>query len=88
MITANAMDYVHLHNVVRPDNVSRERRYGIRVTMPPGDPFRRLLGEDWEKFHWYATESERDREFERMAWRHGYYRKKDNPSQVLEKVER
>lgn len=83
------MDYVHLHNVVRRDRINGEngeKRYGIRITMPAGDPFRRLLGEDWENFHWYGTEEERDREFERMSVRHGYYRHRDNPSQVLEKV--
>lgn len=81
------MEYVHSHNVAEPPD-DAEKRYGIRVTMPPGDPFRRLLGEDWERFHWYATEEERDAAFYQMSIRHGYYRDSDNPSQIVEKVVR
>jgi hypothetical protein len=47
-----------------------------------------LLGEDWEKLHWYASEAERDAAYEQMAERHGYYRRTDNPTQVLEKIVR
>lgn len=49
---------------------------------------RKILGDDWEKLHWYPTEAERDAAFERMATRHGYYRKTDTPTQVLEKIVR
>jgi hypothetical protein len=82
------MDFVHRHNLVQPEIVEGQKRFGIRVTLPPGDTFRRLLGEDWERFHWYATEEERDDAFHQMAIRHGYYRKSDAPTQVLEKVVR
>jgi len=82
------MEYCHLHNVVDPDNALAERRFGIRVTLPEGDTFNRLLGEDWEQAHWYRTEAERDRAFEKMAKRHGYYRTTDAPTQVLEKLVR
>ena len=81
------MDYVHSHNVVEPPE-DAGKRYGIRVTLPSGDPFRRLLGDDWEVFHWYATEAERDADVYRMSTRHGYYRNSDDPSQVLEKIVR
>ena len=47
-----------------------------------------LLGDDWERVHWYATEAERDAAFDKMAQRHGYYRKTDAPTQVLEKISR
>ena len=47
-----------------------------------------MIGDDWERLHWYASESERDKAFESMARRHGYYRGTDSPAQVLEKVER
>jgi hypothetical protein len=63
-------------------------RFGIRVTLPPGDTFQRLLGHDWETLHWYRSESERDVAYAQMAERHGYYRRTDNPTQVLEKVSR
>lgn len=82
------MDYCHLHNVVEPDKALAEKRFGIRVTLPRSDTFTNLIGDDWERVHWYRTEEERDRAFEHMAKRHGYYRKTDTPSQVLEKLVR
>lgn len=82
------MDYCHRHNLVDPGSADSERPFGIRVTLPPQDTLRKILGDDWERLHWYATAAERDREFERMAVRHGYYRKTDNPTQVLEKIVR
>jgi hypothetical protein len=82
------MDFVHRHNLVDPSSVPKERRYGIRVTLPPGDTFSNLLGPNWERLHWYATEEERDEAFRQMAIRHGYYRETDTPTLVLEKIER
>ncbi|HSG58857.1 MAG TPA: hypothetical protein VLA06_04945 [Woeseiaceae bacterium] len=77
-----------MHNLVDPSQAGAERRYGIRVTLPPGDTLRKILGEDWERLHWYASEAERDRAYETMAARHGYYRQTDTPTQVLEKIVR
>jgi hypothetical protein len=83
------MEYVHRHNLVKPDAaIPKERRYGIRVTLPPDDTFKRLLGQDWEQLHWYATEDERDEAFKHMAIRHGFYRTTDTPTQILEKIVR
>lgn len=82
------MEFCHRHNLVEPEKAGAERRYGIRVSLPAGDTFSRLLGEDWERVHWYATEAERDRAFANMARRHGYYRTTDTPTQVLEKIVR
>ena len=82
------MDFCHQHNLVDPAAAGRERNYGIRVTLPAGDSLRRILGDDWERFHWYASETERDAAYEQMANRHGYYRQSDSPTQVLEKVTR
>ena len=82
------MDFYHQHNLVDPDSAGREQKFGIRVTLPPGDTFRNVVGDDWERMHWYATEQERDAAFEQMATRHGYYRDTDSPTQVLEKVSR
>lgn len=82
------MEFCHQHNLVDPDIAGRERRYGIRVTLPATDTLRNVLGDDWERVHWFATEIERDSAFERMAIRHGYYRKTDTPTQVLEKISR
>lgn len=82
------VDYCHQHNLVDPAVAGRERNFGIRVTLPANDTLRKVLGNDWEQLHWYATEDERDAAFEQMAIRHGYYRKTDTPTQVLEKVTR
>ncbi len=82
------MEYCHKHNLVDPASAGAERRFGIRVTLPPGDTFQRLFGADWEMLHWYASEAERDAAYEQMAERHGSYRGTDNPTQVLEKLAR
>ncbi|MEX2126268.1 MAG: hypothetical protein WD795_20415 [Woeseia sp.] len=82
------VEYVHRHNLVQPELADGEKRFGIRVTLPPGDTFTRLLGSNWEKFHWYATADGRDAAFHQMAIRHGYYRKTDTPTQILEKLVR
>ncbi len=82
------MDYCHQHNLVDPATAGADRRFGIRVTLPPNDTIRKILGNDWEKLHWYPSETERDQAFEKMATRHGYYRNTDSPSQILEKLVR
>lgn len=82
------MDFCHQHNLVDPDAAGRERNFGIRVTLPPGDSLRKVLGDDWERLHWFPTEAERDAAFDHMAARHGYYRETDAPTQVLEKLSR
>jgi hypothetical protein len=80
--------YCHQHNLVEPDKAVADRKFGIRVTLPTNDTFSRVLGEDWETLHWYRSAQERDAAFDNMAVRHGYYRKTDSPTQVLEKIVR
>jgi hypothetical protein len=82
------VDFCHQHNLVDPETAGRQRSFGIRVTLPSGDTLRNVVGDDWERLHWYPTEKERDAAFEHMAIRHGYYRDTDSPTQVLEKVSR
>tara|TARA_R110002096_G_scaffold6409_2_gene29719 strand:- start:35058 stop:35306 length:249 start_codon:yes stop_codon:yes gene_type:complete len=82
------VDYCHQHNLVDPETAGLERPFGIRVTLPENDTLRNVLGDSWERMHWYATEQERDSAFEKMATRHGYYRTTDAPTQVLEKISR
>lgn len=82
------MEFCHQHNLVDPSVAGAERRFGIRVTLPKNDTMRKVLGDDWERLHWYPTEEARDRAYENMAIRHGYYRNTDSPSQVLEKIVR
>jgi len=80
--------YCHQHNLVRKDQANIDRKFGIRVTLPGGDTFSRVLGKEWENLHWYRNEAERDQAFDNMATRHGYYRNTDTPTQILEKIVR
>lgn len=80
------VDYCHRHNLVEPEKAGVDRRFGIKVSLPKGDTFASLLGDDWERVHWYATERERDKAYDHMAERHGYYRTTDTPTQVLIKI--
>ena len=82
------MSYCHRHNLVDPESADAQRRFGIKVTLPADDTLRNILGDDWERLHWYADADERDRAYQAMATRHGYYRASDSPTQVLEKIER
>ncbi len=82
------MDYCHQHNLVDQAIAGQERTFGIRVSLPANDTLRNILGDDWERLHWYSSESERDAAFDEMATRHGYYRDTDAPTQILEKVTR
>jgi hypothetical protein len=72
----------NLHHAPPPE----QRPFGIRVRLPHGDPFRRLLGEDWQRLHWYATERERDAALAEMSRRHEYSRSSDRPALVFEKT--
>jgi hypothetical protein len=80
--------YCQQHNLVVQEQADADRKFGIRVTLPTGDTFSRMLGDDWEALHWYRSEDERDRAYAKMAVRHGYYRTTDAPTQVLEKLVR
>lgn len=80
------MKYCHQHNLVEPEKADAERKYGVRIRLPQGDTFSRLLGEDWERVRWYPSEADRDRAYNDIAERHGYYRKTDTPTQILEKI--
>ncbi len=82
------MDFCHQHNLVDQSIANQNRGYGIRVSLPVGDTLRNVLGDNWERHHWYPSEAERDAAFEKMATRHGYYRDTDSPTQILEKVTR
>ena len=58
------VDFCHIHNLVEPEKAGVERRFGIKVSLPAGDTFGALLGDDWERVHWYATEQDRDQDRE------------------------
>lgn len=80
--------FCHQHNLVSPETAGAERRHGIRVTLPANDTLCKILGDDWERLHWYPSEAQRDRAFKDMATRHGYYRSSDAPTQILSKIRR
>lgn len=67
--------------------VAASRPYGIRITLKPDTPFRKLLGEDWQKLHWYATAAERDAALEHMVNEPRVYRIGDTADVVYEKIE-
>ena len=75
------------HNLRAPP-VEKLRPYGVRVSLPPGDPFRKLLGPEWNRVHWFATPQERDAALIEMSRRHEYSRAGDKPSLVFEKIEK
>ena len=72
------------HNLNSPPPAVKP--FGIRVSLRPRDPFARLVGSDWQKLHWFATERERDAVLEDMSRRHPYSRRGDEPSVIFEKI--
>ena len=68
--------------------IEKLRPYGVRVSLPPGDPFRKLLGPDWQRLHWYPTPAERDAAMAEMSRRHEYSRGGDKPALVFQKIEK
>lgn len=65
------------------------KKYGIKITLPPGDTMAapHLLGEGWEAYRWYESREERDKAYREMLERPPYYRRDEDPTQVLIKVE-
>ena len=47
------------HNLRKP-HTEEPCPYGIRISLKANDPFRKLLGPDWHRVHWYRTAGERD----------------------------
>lgn len=78
------MAIAHEHNL--NDRPPDARPFGIRVRLRARDPFTRLVGADWQKFHWYASERERDDALAAMAERHLYSRRGDEPAVIFERV--
>ena len=61
-------------------------QYGIRVSLPPGEPFANLVGDDWEKTHWFSTQTARDRAMREMQREHEYSRRGDKPTLIFEPI--
>lgn len=80
------MGIANIQNLARP-LTAQPTPYGIRVRLRRGDPLAHLIGNDWQKTHWYPKADERDRAMEDMARRHEYSRIGDQPALLFEKVE-
>ena len=80
------MEICHPHNLNR--DPTEKRRFGVRVRLTAADPLHRLLGGDFERTHWFATATERDRALADMAGEHLYSRRGDRPTLRFETVER
>jgi hypothetical protein len=86
-LSGEPMAIVAPHNLRRPD-AGIQRPFGVRITLKAGDPFRKLLGADWNKTHWYGTAAERDAALIEMARKHEYSRPGDKPALKFDKVEK
>ena len=77
--------------ISQPQNFTRQNSaalpFGVRVSLRPDDPFARLVGAEWQRVHWYATERDRDAALDDMSRRHRYSRVGDEPALVFSKVE-
>jgi hypothetical protein len=80
-----AMATCHDHNLRQP--LPEQRPFGIRVRLRRGDPFRKLLGDEWTKEHWFATRGERDARLREMSGRYVYFRPGDAPALDFETVD-
>jgi hypothetical protein len=74
------------HNLRRPAGQT-PKPYGVRVSLRRGDPFRKIMGAEWHRVHWYATPAERDAALADMSRKHEYSRIGDKPALLFEKVE-
>lgn len=79
------MAIFHEHNLRQP--LPEQRPFGIRVRLRRSDPFRKLLGDDWTKEHWFATRGERDARLAEMSGRYVYFRPGDSPTLDFETVD-
>lgn len=80
------MEVCHRHNR-RAGLGGDSRRFGLRLSLPPGDPLRNVLGEDWHQHQWFDTEHARERKLEELLGPFAYYRKGDRPTFTVERIE-
>lgn len=80
-------DACHEHN--RSGPLPRApKTWGIRLSLPEHDPMRPILGEDWHEYQWFATETQRESKLAQLRRQFVYYRKGDQPSFIVERVNR
>jgi len=73
-------------NTTQPDD--ENGNFGIRISLPDGDPFTRLVDDGWTATHWYASRTARDLAMSDMRREHEYSRSGDAPALVFEAIER
>ena len=61
--------------------------FGIRISLPEGDPFAHLIDESWHTIHWYPTQAARNLAMQDMLREHEYSRHGDRPTLVFEGIE-
>jgi hypothetical protein len=81
-----------MSEICQPHNLRKipsqgPKPYGVRVSLPAGDTFRRIMGAEWHRLHWYASAAERDAALLEMSRKHEYSRAGDKPALLFEKVE-
>ena len=81
-----AMSACHAHNL-RVGAQEAPKPYGLRVSLLPSDPMRKLLGADWSRTHWYATVEARDAALVEMSRKHEYSRPGDKPALQFEPLD-
>jgi hypothetical protein len=80
------MTICHEHNLV--ELPPAHCRFGVRIKLRSTDPFRNLVGTDWNKEHWFETKAERDAALAEMSGRYVYFRPGDKPTLTFEKIEK
>ena len=70
------------------ENQNPSRNYGIRVSLPDGDPFTALLDDDWSAEHWFEKRTERDLRMHDMQREHEYSRNGDAPALIFTPIDR
>jgi hypothetical protein len=75
----------HEHNLRQP--LPESRPYGLRMKPRANDPFRKLVGDDWQKEAWYESRLERDAALAQMSGRYLYFRPGDAPTLEFEKID-
>jgi hypothetical protein len=76
----------HPHNLVT--HLPEHKNYGIRVKLRSSDPFSNLVGNHWQREHWFNTPIERDVAMAKMSEKYIYFRPGDKPSLDFEKIEK
>ena len=79
------MSIANAQNLRQP--LPEVRPWGLRLRARKNDPFRNLVGDDWEKEHWFASREERDAALVQMGGRYLYFRPGDSPTLEFETID-